>query len=181
MLIPFFKLTILYKKTYVDVLLDCQSVMLGQYMRVYCKCGERAIVSRIIEKDAHCANLSCSCSNPECGHTFVSSISYRHSLKQSKLHFGIGATSKPSLFGSRITCGCGERAVINKTNRLSNDCADLYCSCKNSKCNHQFVMSLYFSHTLSPSSKNTNELAHCLIKVLKPEHRDNLKQQLALF
>ena len=103
-------------------------------MRVYCKCGERAIVSRSIAKDANCADLSCSCSNPECGHTFVSSIGYRHSLKQSKLHFGIGATSKPSLFGSRITCGCGERAVINKTNRLSNDCADLYCECKNPAC-----------------------------------------------
>ncbi|RSD30730.1 ogr/Delta-like zinc finger family protein [Vibrio pectenicida] len=150
-------------------------------MRVYCKCSERAIVSRSIAKDANCADLSCSCSNPECGHTFVSSIGYRHSLKQSKLHFGIGATSKPSLFGSRITCGCGERAVINKTNRLSNDCADLYCECKNPACEHQFVMSLYFSHTLSPSSKDTKELADCLVRVLKPDHRDHLKQQLALF
>ena len=150
-------------------------------MRVYCKCGERAIVSRSIAKDANCADLSCSCSNPECGHTFVSSIGYRHSLKQSKLHLGIGATNKPSLFGSRIACGCGERAVINKTNRLSNDCADLYCECKNPTCEHQFVMSLYFCHTLSPSSKDTDELANCLIKMLKPGHRDHLKEQLALF
>ena len=155
-------------------------------MRVYCKCGERAIVSRSITNDANCADLSCSCSNPDCGHTFVSSISYRHSLKQSKLHFGLGAMSKPSIgfgkmLGSRIQCGCGERAVINKTNRLSNDCADLYCECKNPECEHQFVMSLYFSHTLSPSSKDTRELADCLVKVLKPDHRDYLKQQLALF
>lgn len=150
-------------------------------MRVYCKCGERAIVSRSIINDANCADLSCSCSNPECGHTFVSAIGYRHSLKPSKLYMGIGAASKPSMFGSRVFCGCGERAVIKKTNRLSNDCADLYCECKNPTCEHQFVMSLYFSHTLSPSSKTTNDLADCLIKVLSPDKRDHLKQQLALF
>ena len=153
-------------------------------MRVYCKCGERAIVSRSNAADAHCAELSCSCSNPDCGHTFVSALGYKHSLKHSKLHFGIGAASKPlfgKVFGSRIFCGCGERAVINKTNRLSNDCADLYCECKNPACEHQFVMSLYFSHTLSPSSKTTSDLANCLIKVLSPDKRDHLKQQLALF
>ncbi|EJE4534169.1 ogr/Delta-like zinc finger family protein [Vibrio parahaemolyticus] len=150
-------------------------------MRVYCKCGERAIVSRSIANDANCADLSCSCSNPECGHTFVSAIGYRHSLKPSKLLMGIGAANKPSMFGSRIFCGCGERAVIKKTNRLSNDCADLYCECKNPACEHQFVMSLYFSHTLSPSSKTANDLADCLIKALSPDKRNHLKQQLSLF
>ncbi|MCG7499361.1 ogr/Delta-like zinc finger family protein [Vibrio sp. Of7-15] len=93
----------------------------------------------------------------------------------------MGAASKPILAGSRIFCGCGERAIITKTNRLSNDCADLYCECKNHECEHQFVMSLYFSHTLSPSSMDTNDLATCLIKVLTPDKRDDLKQQLALF
>ena len=146
-------------------------------MRVYCQCGERAIVSKSTIKSADSADLSCSCSNPECGHSFVSAIGYRHSLKKSTIHLGIGA----SLIGSRIHCGCGERAVINKTNRLSNDCADLYCECKNQECGHQFVMSLYFSHTLSPSSKTTSNLAHCLLSVLSPERRDHLKQQLALF
>ncbi|WP_079884754.1 ogr/Delta-like zinc finger family protein [Vibrio parahaemolyticus] len=146
-------------------------------MRVYCQCGERAIVSRSKAADANCAELSCSCSNPECGHSFVSAIGYRHSLKKSKIHWGIGA----SLIGTRIHCGCGERAVINKTNRLSNDCADLYCECKNLACGHQFVMSLYFSHTLSPSSHTTSDLAGCLIKALSPDKRDHLKQQLALF
>ncbi len=154
---------------------------LGQCMRVYCQCGERAIVSRSNNADANCAELSCSCSNPNCGHTFVSAIGYKHSLKPSKLHLGIGAASKPSMFGSRVYCGCGERAVIKKTNRLSNDCADLYCECKNPACEHQFVMSLFFSHTLSPSSKTTSDLATCLIKALSPDNRDHLKQQLALF
>jgi hypothetical protein len=146
-------------------------------MRVYCKCSERAVISRSNTADANCAELSCSCSDPECGHTFVSTIGYKHSLKPSKLHLGIGA----ALRGSRIYCGCGERAVIKKTNRLSNDCADLYCECKNPDCGHQFVMSLFFSHTLSPSSKTTNELATCLIRALKPDHRETIRQQLALF
>ncbi|MGI9888109.1 ogr/Delta-like zinc finger family protein [Vibrio chagasii] len=146
-------------------------------MRVYCQCGERAIVSKSTIKSADCADLSCSCSNPECGHSFVSAIGYRHSLKKSTIHLGIGA----SLIGSRIHCGCGERAVIKKTNRLSNDCADLYCECKSQACGHQFVMSLYFSHTLSPSSKTTDSLAHCLISILPPDGREHLKQQLALF
>lgn len=146
-------------------------------MRVYCQCGERAIVSKSTIKSADCADLSCSCSNPECGHSFVSAIGYRHSLKKSTIHLGIGA----SLIGSRIHCGCGERAVIKKTNRLSNDCADLYCECKNPTCAHQFVMSLYFSYTLSPSSTTTCSLANCLIKALSPDKRDHLKQQLALF
>ncbi|EGR0802258.1 ogr/Delta-like zinc finger family protein [Vibrio parahaemolyticus] len=150
-------------------------------MRVYCKCGERAVISRSNAADANCAELSCSCSNPDCGHTFVSAIGYKHSLKPSTLHLGIGAASKPSMFGSRVFCGCGERAVIKKTNRLSNDCADLYCECKNPACEHQFVMSLYFSHTLSPSSKTTSELAQALVKSLPPQKRLELSTQLSMF
>lgn len=145
-------------------------------MRVYCQCGERAIVSKSTIKSADCADLSCSCSSPECGHSFVSAIGYRHSLKKSTIHLGIGA----SLIGSRIHCGCGERAVIKKTNRLSNDCADLYCECKNQECGHQFVMSLYFNYTLSPSSKATSDLAACLSQVLPPNKRLELSRQLSL-
>ncbi len=149
-------------------------------MRVYCKCGERAIVSRSTSTN-DCADLSCSCSNPDCGHTFVSALGYKHSLKPSKLHFGIGALNQPTISGTKIMCGCGERAVINKTNRLSNDCADLYCECKNPACEHQFVMSLYYSHTLSPSAKTTSALAHCVINALRPDDRRKLAAQLALF
>ncbi|AUR95196.1 ogr/Delta-like zinc finger family protein [Vibrio cyclitrophicus] len=149
-------------------------------MRVYCKCGERAIVSRSKAADANCAELSCSCSNPDCGHTFVSALGYKHSLKHSKIHLGMGAASKPSLSGSRIFCGCGERSIITKTNRLSNDCADLYCECKNQACGHQFVMSLYFNYTLSPSSKATSDLAACLSQVLPPNKRLELSRQLSL-
>ncbi|CAE6929091.1 ogr/Delta-like zinc finger family protein [Vibrio parahaemolyticus] len=150
-------------------------------MKVLCKCSERAIVGRSIPQEANSADLFCSCSNPECGHTFVSSIGYRHSLKPSKLHLGIGAISRPTLQGTRIQCGCGERAIISKTNRLSFDCADLYCKCKNPTCGHEFVMSLYFSHTLSPSAKTTSHMAAELCKALPPETRQQLRQQLSMF
>ncbi|ARC93459.1 transcriptional regulator [Vibrio coralliilyticus] len=76
-------------------------------------------------------------------------------------------------------CGCGEPAIINKTNRLSTGCADMYCECKS--CGHQFVMSSYFSHSLSPSAKTTSELAISLIKALPPQQRHELNQQLSMF
>ncbi|WP_415720324.1 ogr/Delta-like zinc finger family protein [Photobacterium ganghwense] len=147
-------------------------------MRVLCKCGSRAIISRSEAVTDDCANLLCSCTDPECGHTFVSPLGYKHSLAQSALDT---AAMVPMVNGSRVTCGCGERAVITKTNRLSNDCADLYYLCKNPACGHKFVMSLYYSHSLSPSSKTTNELAVALVKALTPNQRQNLQQQMSLF
>ncbi|WP_442957534.1 ogr/Delta-like zinc finger family protein [Photobacterium sp. 53610] len=147
-------------------------------MRVLCKCGERAIISRSEPVQDDCSNLFCSCSDPECGHTFVSPLGYKHSLVSSKIET---AASLPVVNGSRVTCGCGERAVIQKTNRLSNDCADLYYVCKNPVCGHKFVMSLFYSHSLSPSSKATDELAVALFKALSPNQRRNLQQQISLF
>ncbi|MCG7586363.1 ogr/Delta-like zinc finger family protein [Photobacterium sp. OFAV2-7] len=71
--------------------------------------------------------------------------------------------------------------MITKTNRLSNDCADLYYICKNPACGHKFVMSLFYSHSLSPSSKTTDDLAVALVKALSPDRRKVLQQQMALF
>ncbi|MGF1710118.1 ogr/Delta-like zinc finger family protein [Vibrio sp. 99-70-13A1] len=92
----------------------------------------------------------------------------------------MGAASKPSLSGRRIFCGCGERSIITKTNRLSNDCADLYCSCSDPECGHTFVMNLSYSHTLSPSAKTATQLAFNMVKALTPEHRKDLHQQLSM-
>ena len=167
----------LYKKPCTDVLLDCQSVTLGPNMKVLCKCGETSFISRENQTEENAAELLCSCSDPTCGHTFVNSVAYKKTLKQSALHLGIGATFS----NGRVTCGCGSNAVINKTNRLSIDCADMYCECKNESCEHQFVMSSYFSHSLSPSAKTTSELAVSLIRALPPQQRHELNQQLSMF
>ncbi|PSU07089.1 transcriptional regulator [Photobacterium ganghwense] len=147
-------------------------------MRVLCKCGSRAIISRSEAVTDDCANLLCSCTDPECGHTFVSPLGYKHSLVQSKMST---AATVPHVNGSRVTCGCGDRAVITKTNRLTNDCADLYYLCKNPACGHRFVMSLYYSHSLSPSSRASEQLAVALVKTLSVKGAKQLREQLAMF
>ncbi|EPF8031696.1 ogr/Delta-like zinc finger family protein [Vibrio fluvialis] len=79
----------------------------------------------------------------------------------------------------RVLCPeCGEKSRIQKSNRLTNSVADLYCACSDPECGHTFVMSLSYSHTLSPSAKTTSQLAFNLVKVLPPEQRQQLKHQL---
>lgn len=82
----------------------------------------------------------------------------------------------------RVFCPeCGDKACIQKTNRISTGYADLYCSCSDPECGHSFVMNLSFSHTLSPSAKNTNELVIALVKSMQPEKVKELHRQLAMF
>ncbi|EHC7287151.1 ogr/Delta-like zinc finger family protein [Vibrio parahaemolyticus] len=73
---------------------------------------------------------------------------------------------------------CGEKARIQKSNRISASYSDLYCSCSDPECGHTFVMNLTFSHTLSPSSKTTSQMAFELVKALSSESRKELKNQL---
>ncbi|WP_025822481.1 ogr/Delta-like zinc finger family protein [Shewanella marina] len=79
----------------------------------------------------------------------------------------------------RVFCTvCGNRAHINKSNRLSLGYADLYCSCTEPECGHTFVANLTFSHTLSPSAKTTTALVSELAKALSPAQRKQLQQEL---
>ncbi|MFA0575282.1 ogr/Delta-like zinc finger family protein [Vibrio splendidus] len=81
----------------------------------------------------------------------------------------------------RVICPeCGEKARIQKTNRISADYSDLYCSCSDPECGHSFVMNLTFSHSLSPSAKTTSQLAFEMVKALAPEQLNKLKSQLTL-
>jgi hypothetical protein len=53
----------------------------------------------------------------------------------------------------RITCNrCGSIATIQSSAAESDAVKKLYCSCNNPDCGHTFVMTLEFSHTLSPSA-----------------------------
>ena len=53
-------------------------------MRVYCQCcGERARINKTNQLSLAHADLYCSCSNPECGHTFVANVSFSHTLSPS--------------------------------------------------------------------------------------------------
>ncbi|EOW3974144.1 ogr/Delta-like zinc finger family protein [Vibrio parahaemolyticus] len=81
----------------------------------------------------------------------------------------------------RVVCPeCGQKSRIQKSNRISASYSDLYCSCSDPECGHTFVMNLSYSHTLSPSSKTTLQLAFNMVNALAPEHREELKQQLSI-
>ncbi|PTP89152.1 ogr/Delta-like zinc finger family protein [Vibrio splendidus] len=81
----------------------------------------------------------------------------------------------------RVVCPeCGEKARIQKSNRISAGYSDLYCSCSDPECGYSFVMNLTFSHTLSPSAKTTSQLAFEMVKALAPDQRQELKNQLSI-
>ena len=81
----------------------------------------------------------------------------------------------------RILCPeCGNKSIIQKSNRLTTSHSDLYCCCSDPECGHSFVMNLSYSHTLSPSAKSTNQLVFDLISSLQPEQQRQLKEQLSM-
>lgn len=74
----------------------------------------------------------------------------------------------------KIHCGkCNERANIRKTVWTTYEVGNLYCACTNVECGHTFVMSISFSHTLSPSALDTDGVVKTLIDCLSPEQRKN--------
>ncbi|NAW86627.1 transcriptional regulator [Photobacterium halotolerans] len=146
-------------------------------MRVYCQCGSASSVRRSDPLSTNATALYCSCCDPECGHSFVSEMGFKHTLELPKKVQETQLSGYAQ--GGRVYCGCGSRAVIQKTNRLSTNVADLYCHCQN--CGHRFVMALAYSHTLSPSARTTDELTIALIRSLTPDRRLALQSQLSLF
>jgi hypothetical protein len=53
-------------------------------MRVICpECGEKSRIHKSNRLDPKFTDLYCSCSDPECGHSFVMNLSYSHALSPS--------------------------------------------------------------------------------------------------
>ncbi|HAS6319053.1 TPA: transcriptional regulator [Vibrio vulnificus] len=53
-------------------------------MRVICpECGEKSRIQKSNRISMSYSDLYCSCSDPECGHTFVMNLSFSHSLSPS--------------------------------------------------------------------------------------------------
>ncbi len=53
-------------------------------MQVKCpECLSTATIQSRKELDVKISDLYCSCKNPECGHSFVSTLSFKHSLSPS--------------------------------------------------------------------------------------------------
>jgi hypothetical protein len=81
----------------------------------------------------------------------------------------------------RVLCtSCGQKAIIGKTDRLSVEHANLYCSCSDPECGHTFVANVSFSHTLSPSAKSSSQIVRQLVNAMSPENRSQLQRELNL-
>ncbi len=53
-------------------------------MRILCPtCAKKAVIGKTDRISLAYANLYCSCTDPECGHTFVSTVAYSHTLSPS--------------------------------------------------------------------------------------------------
>lgn len=77
----------------------------------------------------------------------------------------------------RVTCNeCGSKAVITKTNRLSLDAVDLYCSCG---CGHRFVWSAGFKHTLTGSNREKSEVIKSLLVDMPEKEKRDLIHSLS--
>lgn len=70
---------------------------------------------------------------------------------------------------------CHSEAIILKTERLHRDSSRLYCRCKNPDCNHEFVMSLDYSHTTKASKLTENGLLQYFIDKLPLAELENLR------
>lgn len=82
----------------------------------------------------------------------------------------------------RVLCRiCSKKSIIGKTDRISLDHANLYCSCSDPECGHTFVVNVSYSHTLTPSAKTTSELVTQLMRSMSPENRKLVQQELQLF
>ncbi len=71
---------------------------------------------------------------------------------------------------------CFGKATIQSRKQLDIKLSQLYCSCKDPLCGHTFVMDLSFSHTLSPSGKQADNLVLRLLKAMPVEQRELLIQ-----
>ncbi len=65
-----------------------------------------------------------------------------------------------------ICTECQGKAVIASRAVKDPKVSDLYCSCKNPACGHTFVMTLSFSHTLSPSATQGKKILADMIRSL---------------
>ncbi len=53
-------------------------------MQVICKaCEQKAVIKSRKTISAEVSDLYCSCSDPECGHTFVVTLAFKHTLSPS--------------------------------------------------------------------------------------------------
>lgn len=80
----------------------------------------------------------------------------------------------------QVTCTeCGGKAVIQSRAVKDPKVSDLYCSCKDPLCGHSFVMTLSYSHTLSPSARQADRLLVDLLRKMPRHQQLQLLEQAA--
>ena len=83
--------------------------------------------------------------------------------------------------GVQINCiECGSKAIINSRADKDIKVIDLYCSCKDPLCGHTFVSTLSFSHTLSPSAKQSDKMIMDFLRSMPKDKQLNLLKQASI-
>ncbi|HHP0488959.1 TPA: ogr/Delta-like zinc finger family protein, partial [Vibrio harveyi] len=70
----------------------------------------------------------------------------------------------------RVTCGCGHKALITKSNRISLDYVELYCTCP--ECGHRFVWSAGFKHSINAAPEKISLIKEMAKTLSALEKRD---------
>lgn len=73
---------------------------------------------------------------------------------------------------------CGGKSIIRCSKNLDVKMRQLYCMCKNPECGHTFVMDLCFSHTLSPSRRQAENLVVNFLRALPEPERQLMLAQI---
>ncbi|SOB60548.1 Transcriptional activator Ogr/delta (fragment) [Pseudodesulfovibrio profundus] len=75
----------------------------------------------------------------------------------------------------RVYCPiCEDVAVIHSSNAVDPKLKEAYCYCTNQDCGHSFVMSIEFSHTVSPSALSLPQDLRKRISETQPEQQASL-------
>lgn len=64
--------------------IGCFLLLLGEVMRVFCKeCGQRGRITKTNRLSDEVSDLYCQCTDAECGHSWVATLSFTHTLSPS--------------------------------------------------------------------------------------------------
>jgi hypothetical protein len=66
------------------------------------------------------------------------------------------------------------KAIVRSSKVLDVKMSQLYCMCKNPHCGHTFVMDLSFSHTLSPSANQAQDIIVSFLRNIPESERQGL-------
>lgn len=78
----------------------------------------------------------------------------------------------------RVTCKCGNKALIRDSKMHSPDFVTLRCLCLNVECAHSWVAHLTFSHTVSPSAQTFDRMLLDRLKSMPTAQQQEMFEHL---